>query len=67
VFWKSAIVWPKALRAGAPLHLSMGDGGAAAAVADEAAVRLLGWASLSRDLVDVYASREHPEPYAAEE
>jgi hydroxymethylglutaryl-CoA synthase len=54
-------------RAGSPLHLSQGDGGAAALVAEEGAARLLGWASLSRDLVDIYASREHPEPYAYEE
>jgi uncharacterized OB-fold protein len=49
------------------LHLAQGDGGAAALVADEGAARLLGWASLSHDLVDIYASREHPEPYAYEE
>ena len=54
-------------RAGSPLHLSQGDGGAAARVAPEGAARLLGWASLSRDLIDLYASREHPEPYAYEE
>jgi hydroxymethylglutaryl-CoA synthase len=54
-------------RAGSPLHLSQGDGGAAALVAEEGSARLLGWASLSRDLVDIYASREHPEPYAYEE
>ena len=54
-------------RAGSPLHLAQGDGGAAALVADEGAARLLGWASLSHDLVDIYASREHPEPYAYEE
>jgi hydroxymethylglutaryl-CoA synthase len=54
-------------RAGSPQHLSQGDGGAAAVVAEEGAARLLGWASLSHDLVDVYASREHPEPYAYEE
>jgi hydroxymethylglutaryl-CoA synthase len=54
-------------RAGSPAHLSQGDGGAAALVADDGAARLLGWASLSHDLVDVYASREHPEPYAYEE
>ena len=54
-------------RAGSPLHLSQGDGGAAALVAEEGAARLIGWASLSHDLVDVYASREHPEPYAYEE
>jgi 3-hydroxy-3-methylglutaryl CoA synthase/uncharacterized OB-fold protein len=54
-------------RAGNALHLAQGDGGAAVFVAAEGAARLLGWASLSHDLVDVYASREHPEPYAYEE
>ena len=54
-------------RAGSPLHLSQGDGGAAALTAADGAARLLGWASLSHDLVDVYASREHPEPYVYEE
>jgi 3-hydroxy-3-methylglutaryl CoA synthase/uncharacterized OB-fold protein len=54
-------------RPGSPLHLTRGDGGAAARVGDDAPARLVGWASLSHDLVDVYASREHPEPYAAEE
>ena len=57
----------RAGRPGNALHLSQGDGGAAAFVADEGAARLIGWASLSHDLVDVYASREHPEPYAYEE
>jgi 3-hydroxy-3-methylglutaryl CoA synthase/uncharacterized OB-fold protein len=54
-------------RAGSPLHLAQGDGGSAALVAPDGAGRLLGWASLSHDLVDIYASREHPEPYAYEE
>jgi hydroxymethylglutaryl-CoA synthase len=54
-------------RAGSPIHLAQGDGGAAALVAEEGAAQLLGWASLSHDLVDVYASREHPDPYAYEE
>ena len=49
-------------RPGNALHLMQGDGGAAALVADGGAARLIGWASLSHDLVDVYASREHPEP-----
>jgi hydroxymethylglutaryl-CoA synthase len=52
---------------GNALHLSQGDGGAAALVSEKSAARLLGWASLSHDLVDIYASREHPEPYAYEE
>ena len=54
-------------RPGAAAHLAQGDGGAAAWVADEAPARFIGWASLSYDLVDTYASREHPEPYPAEE
>ena len=54
-------------RPGNALHLTEGDGGAAALVADGGAARLIGWASLSHDLVDVYASREHPDPYPYEE
>jgi 3-hydroxy-3-methylglutaryl CoA synthase len=54
-------------RPGSASHLFHGDGAAAAWVADDAPARLLGWASLSHDLIDIYASREHPEPYAAEE
>ncbi len=54
-------------RPGNTLHLMEGDGGAAAAVADGGAARLIGWASFSHDLVDVYASRERPEPYPYEE
>ena len=54
-------------RPGSPAHLAQGDGGAAAFVGEGAAARLIGWANLSHDLVDVYASREHPEPYAYEE
>ncbi|MFZ2109233.1 MAG: 3-oxoacyl-[acyl-carrier-protein] synthase III C-terminal domain-containing protein [Roseiarcus sp.] len=48
-------------------HLSDGDGGAAALISDRGAARLVAHASLSHDLVDIYASREHPEPYAYEE
>ncbi len=48
-------------------HLAWGEGGAAALAADRAAAKLVGWASLSHDLVDVFASREHPTPYAFEE
>ena len=54
-------------RPGNALHLMQGDGGAAALVADGGAARLIGWASLSHDLVDLYASREHPDPYPYEE
>jgi hydroxymethylglutaryl-CoA synthase len=53
--------------AGNPLHLAFGDGGAAACVGASGAARLLGYASLSHDLIDLYASREHPAPYAFEE
>jgi hydroxymethylglutaryl-CoA synthase len=52
---------------GGAQHLVRGDGGAAAFVAEDGAARLVGWASLSHDLVDVYASREHPAPYGFEE
>jgi 3-hydroxy-3-methylglutaryl CoA synthase/uncharacterized OB-fold protein len=54
-------------QAGNPRHLAWGDGGAAVLANDDAAARLLGFASLTHDFVDVYASREHPEPYAFEE
>ena len=54
-------------QAGNPRHLAWGDGGAAAVAADGAAARLLGFASLTHDFIDVYASREHPTPYAFEE
>jgi hydroxymethylglutaryl-CoA synthase len=54
-------------KAGSPFHFSFGDGGAAAFVADNAPVRLIGHASISHDLIDLYASREHPTPYGYEE
>jgi hydroxymethylglutaryl-CoA synthase len=54
-------------RAGSPQHLSDGDGGAAVLVSDRGAAQLVGHASMSHDLVDIYASREHPEAYAYEE
>jgi hydroxymethylglutaryl-CoA synthase len=53
--------------AGSPFHTSFGDGGAAVLVSDNAPTRIVGHASLSHDLVDVYASREHPHPYGFEE
>jgi 3-hydroxy-3-methylglutaryl CoA synthase/uncharacterized OB-fold protein len=53
--------------AGSPQHLADGDGGVAALVSDRGAARLIGHASLSHDLVDRYASREHPQSYAYEE
>lgn len=52
---------------GSAAQLGYGDGGAAVLVGDTGFARFLGCASLSHDLVDIYASREHPTPYAAEE
>lgn len=53
---------------GSALQLAWGDGGAAVLVGEEpGGARLLGAASLTHDLVDVYASREHPAPYATED
>lgn len=53
---------------GNALQLSWGDGGAAILVGDgPGAARLLGAASVSHDLADIYASRERPTPYASEE
>lgn len=54
-------------RAGSPQHLAFGDGGAAARVGDTGGARLIGHASLSHDLVDMYASRDQPTPYVYEE
>jgi 3-hydroxy-3-methylglutaryl CoA synthase len=53
--------------AGSSRHLSDGDGGAAVVVSDEGAARFVAHSSVSHDLVDIYASREHPEAYAYEE
>ena len=52
---------------GSAQHLSYGDGGAAAAVGDAGIARLVGHASRSHDLVDLYASRAVPTPYAFED
>jgi hydroxymethylglutaryl-CoA synthase len=57
----------RTVKAGHALHLVYGDGGAAAHVANEGSARLIAHASHSHDFVDVYASREHPDPYAYEE
>jgi hydroxymethylglutaryl-CoA synthase len=57
----------RAAKAGSPFHFSFGDGGAAALVSDNAPARLIGHASISHDLVDLYTSREHPTAYAYEE
>ncbi len=57
----------RAVQPGNPLHLAFGDGGAAARVGSEGAARLIGHASLSHDMIDIYTSRKHPSPYAYEE
>lgn len=54
-------------RAGSPAHLAWGDGGAAVRVSPDGGTRLLGHASRSHDMLDIYASRDVPTPYAAEE
>ena len=54
-------------KAGSPFHFAFGDGGAAMLVSSDAPARLIGHASLSHDLADLYASREHPTPYGYEE
>jgi len=52
---------------GSAAQLAFGDGAAAARTGHGALARLAGYASLSHDLVDRYASREHPFSYAYEE
>lgn len=54
-------------RPGSAAFLGYGDGAAAARTAASGGAQLVGHASLSHDLVDRYASREHPTPYASEE
>src|SRR6516165_966355 len=53
--------------AGNPLHLAFGDGGAAVMTGPHGSAKLRGYATLTVDFVDIYASREHPTPYQAEE
>jgi 3-hydroxy-3-methylglutaryl CoA synthase/uncharacterized OB-fold protein len=52
---------------GSALQLAFGDGGAAVLTGAEGGAKLRGFASLSLDFIDIYASREHPTPYQAEE
>ena len=54
-------------RPGSAQHLGFGDGGAAVSVGDSGCARLIGHASHSHDLIDIYSSRESPAPYAYEE
>ncbi len=52
---------------GSAAQLAFGEGAAAARTGPNAPARLAGHASLSHDLVDRYASRDHPFSYAYEE
>ena len=52
---------------GNPSQLAFGDGGAAVRTGAQGSARLIGHASITHDLVDRYASREHPTSYAYEE
>lgn len=52
---------------GSAAQLGFGDGAAAVRTGANAPARLAGFASISHDLVDRYASREHPVSYAYEE
>ncbi len=52
---------------GSAAQLAFGDGAAAVRTGPHAPARLIGHASLSYDLIDRYASRDHPFSYAYEE
>lgn len=52
---------------GSAAHLLYGDGGSAARTGRDGPATLVGWASISHDLLDSYASRGHETPYASEE
>lgn len=55
-------------KAGSPSHLAYGDGGAAVRTGGGGgAASLVGWSSISHDLLDSYASRGHETAYASEE
>lgn len=53
--------------AGNALHLAWGDGAAAIVAGDDGVAKLIGEATVSVDLVDIYASVDRPTPYQAEE
>ncbi|WP_324741490.1 OB-fold domain-containing protein [Tsuneonella sp. CC-YZS046] len=54
-------------QAGSAAQLAYGDGAAAVLTGESGAARLIGHAALSHDLVDRYATLDHPTPYAYEE
>jgi 3-hydroxy-3-methylglutaryl CoA synthase/uncharacterized OB-fold protein len=57
----------RAAQAGSAAQLASGDGAAAIRLGFNAGARLAGHATLTHDLVDRYASRDHPTPYFFEE
>jgi 3-hydroxy-3-methylglutaryl CoA synthase/uncharacterized OB-fold protein len=65
--WLVAVGEKRPTKAGSATQLAYGDGAAACLVSDEGSARLLAARGFTRDFVDVYASREHPTPYVAEE
>lgn len=54
-------------KVGSTQQISFGDGGAAIRTGSSGGARYLGGASMAHDFVDLYTSRDHPEPYAYEE
>lgn len=54
-------------RAGSAQHTGFGDGGVAVRIGSSGGARLIGHASIARDLLDFYSSRDLPTGYAAEE
>lgn len=54
-------------QAGSAAQLAFGDGASAVRTGPDAAARLAGHATLSHDLIDRYASQDHPASYAYEE
>jgi len=54
-------------QAGSAAQLAYGDGAAAVRIGEGGGARLAGFASVTHDLVDRYASQDHPTPYAYEE
>lgn len=54
-------------KAGSPSHLAYGDGASAIRTGTEGGATLIGWSSVSHDLLDSYASRGHETAYASEE
>lgn len=65
--WLVAAGEKRPTRAGSASQLGYGDGGAAVLVGDEGCARLIAAGGSTGDFVDLYASREHPTPYVAEE